>query len=340
MSRKNKQYTRLSKRSFSLFGLNSLWNGPDHLLRVETMFVKQYYKRFFYKDIQSIVVMRTSSHIVWAFVWGIPTFFLGLLAITGTGSVYFSTISAVVFFFAMVLNLVMGPSCTVYLQTAVQRQKLSSITRVRSARKVITKIKGRIEEAQGAFQGQHTFNRTIAAGTDPVSLRPETVNASHTTSPPDFLKIPFNPLLHQLFFGVLFLAGFVVAVQLVFKSPALGLLMLLLHGCLQVLAVVCLTRWYRHIKASLIAKLNWISLVFITIQSIFVYVLFIIASLENPMINYHHWEMFKYMLELQQTNHPLALAGNLVYIGGCVILSFCGSFHIQRLGARRISDRE
>lgn len=341
MFRKKKQYVRLSKRSFSILGIHSLWKGPDHLLWVETLFGKEYYKRFFFKDIQSIVMMRTSTHIVWAFVWGIPTFIFGLLALAGVGSVYFSSITAALFLVALLSNGVMGPSCTVYLQTAVQMQKLTSFTRLRFARKVMNKIKAHIEEAQGPFQNQHTSNSAIAAGhIDPITLKPGTLNASPVTHSPDISQSAFNPLLHQLFFGFLFLSGFVVATQLVVKSLVLGLLMLLLHSSLQVMVVVCLTRWHRHIKASLIAKINWLSLIFITFQSVIIYALFIVASIDNPMINYNHWEMFKLMLQLQQTNHPLALTGNLVYIGGCVILGICGSIQIQRYRAGRIPNKE
>ena len=122
MFRKKNQYTRLSKRSLLLIGVHSLWNGTDHLLWVETQFGKEYYKRFFFRDIQSIVMLRTHTHMVWAFVWGIPAITFGLLALSRVGPNYFFSVCSALFFIALFIDLAIGPSCTVYLQTAVQVQ--------------------------------------------------------------------------------------------------------------------------------------------------------------------------------------------------------------------------
>ena len=56
-----------------------LWLGDDHLLQVESMGgYSETYKRFYFRDIQAIIVQRTRTWVVWNIVLG---FFAGGLLI-------------------------------------------------------------------------------------------------------------------------------------------------------------------------------------------------------------------------------------------------------------------
>ena len=108
----------------------------------------------------------------------------------------------------------------------------------------------------------------------------------------------------------------------------------LLHAAVQILVIAALTRWYRQIKESMISRINWMALCFILFQTLVGYGLFLAVSFRNPMINYHHWEMFKLMFQLQTADHPLALTGNLVYSGGNLVLGLLGLIAMRRGRAR------
>jgi hypothetical protein len=324
MARKARKYRRLPGRPFSLIDIRSLWQGPDHLLWVESIFFSEHYKRFFYRDIQSLVIRRNGTHWLWSALWGGLALTFGLFAALLPGTPYVSGIFTVVFLLTLGVNLALGPACSVYLQTAVQVQKLTTLKRVRTARKVIGRIKPLIEAVQGAWRQPQAFGAGAAARSDaPVDRAAETAPSES-----------YRPVMHRLLFGILSLLGTLGIVQLLLKSLTVAVFDTLLHATIQILVIAALTRWYRQIKGSMIAKINWIALFFILIQTLVGYGLFLAVSFRNPLINYHHWEMFKLMFQLQTTDHPLALTANLVYAGGSMVLGLSGLLAMRRRRAR------
>jgi hypothetical protein len=59
----------------------------------------------------------------------------------------------------LVLNVVLGPTCTVLIETPVQRQRLVGITRVRRARRLIKRIEPDIQKSQGTFTREEILDR-------------------------------------------------------------------------------------------------------------------------------------------------------------------------------------
>src|ERR1051326_4778766 len=55
----------------SALSRSSLWLGPDHLLLVERRGYTEFYKRFFFRDIQAITIRQTNRHKVWTLVLSI-----------------------------------------------------------------------------------------------------------------------------------------------------------------------------------------------------------------------------------------------------------------------------
>ncbi len=60
-------------------GYSSLWLGKDHLLCIEVSGVAEEYKRFYYHDIQAIVVRQNSRRLVSNILTCIPLLFFGLI---------------------------------------------------------------------------------------------------------------------------------------------------------------------------------------------------------------------------------------------------------------------
>jgi hypothetical protein len=332
MARKERKYKRLPGRPFSPFEVRSLWQGPDHLLWVESVFFKENYKRFFYSDIQSVVLQRTDTHMLWSFIWGAVALICGLIALLMPGTPYVSATFTAIFLLALGINLAWGPSCNVYLQTAVQVHKISSLKRVRTGLKTMARIKALVEAVQGPWEKQDSLNALSAApqaGTSQV----QTAGAPTASENRDSKQAPagpFEPRLHQVLFGLLLVLGTIGLIQLQLKSMPLAVLETLFHAATQIMVIIALVRWYRHLKETLIIKVNWLALFFITIQTIIGYGLYFAVSFSNPQISYHHGAMFKKMFELQWIDHPLALAGNLVYTGGSLLLGICGWLILRR----------
>jgi hypothetical protein len=162
MPRGAKVYRRLPGRESGLLSYSRLWLGPDHLLLARTTFFSEEYKRFYFRDIQAIVMRKTRRHLFWGWMCAalfglcIVVLFIGFFDMSGR-SIQSSDIvgiivtggSALVCLFFLYLNFVLGPGCICYVRTAVQIEELSPLKRFRTARKVIERLKPNIEKEQG-----------------------------------------------------------------------------------------------------------------------------------------------------------------------------------------------
>lgn len=139
-----------------------LWLADDHLLQVETNGFTEFYKRFYFRDIQTITFQQTNRY-RWltGITGGITLLFLLLTIVAlpkvaptqwaadeiGGGLVLgvITTIAGAL----MAVNLFRGPTCRCFLRTAVQIEELSSLSRVRRTRKILNQIRPLITAAQG-----------------------------------------------------------------------------------------------------------------------------------------------------------------------------------------------
>ena|SRR5436190_2801872 len=162
MPRAEKVYRRLPGRTSGFLSYSRLWLGPDHLLFARTAFFSEEYKRFYFRDIQAIVVRKTKRHIYWNWMIGV---LFGLCCVVlavgffemSSRSIQSSDIFGLIVWGApavaclafLYLNYVFGPGCICHVRTAVQNEELSPLKRFRAARKVIERLRPNIEKAQG-----------------------------------------------------------------------------------------------------------------------------------------------------------------------------------------------
>jgi hypothetical protein len=144
-------YRRLPGRGVTLTHYAYLYLGPDHLLQATATGYSETYKRFYFRDIQAIIIRKTNMWIVGLVACLLPglAFAAGAISATdGVSAAVLWTIAGVLLLGSMV-NLLLGPSCVCHLRTAVQTEKLPSLNRVRKAQKILGQIKPLIEAEQG-----------------------------------------------------------------------------------------------------------------------------------------------------------------------------------------------
>ena len=155
-------YRKLSRKSHTLGGYSQLWMAGDHLLIVNSSNYVERYQRFAFSDIQSIVAAKGGIYwaaVIWTLIgvgmlliaWAagpVRTFFLG---VAGLG------------FAIAAIDLLRGPRCRCTIQTAVSRERLRALPRLRAAQKLIASITPIIEAAQGGL-----FLQTAAPGAQGV----------------------------------------------------------------------------------------------------------------------------------------------------------------------------
>ncbi len=141
-------YRRLPGVAASPFRRRTLWLGPDHILSVLSLPFSEQYRRFYFRDIQAIVLAEAGNS--WTYYLFASGAFLVLMflllgyswhpvwaVICGAGALAAFTVGIRV------------PNCDCYLRTATSLERLPSLGRVRAARKALALLKPLIEAAQG-----------------------------------------------------------------------------------------------------------------------------------------------------------------------------------------------
>ena len=149
-------YRKLPGRGSGVIGSTALWEGDTHLI-VKSWPSGESYRRFFFTDIQAIILRRTKQRMVINIVLGVLLLLIGgpLLAamIENSGEPGWSAASGIVagvFGVFILVNSLLGPSCTMHIQTAIQCERLPTVRRVRRARQLLARVLPRIAAAQAA----------------------------------------------------------------------------------------------------------------------------------------------------------------------------------------------
>lgn len=188
MASSEKTYKRLPGTGRQIQMLTYLWLGPDHLLWVESTGFSERYKRFYYKDIQSITIQRTNLYLILNLVLGGLALLFFLFAAVSSDIwqgfwIVFGVIDLVVF----ICHLILGPTCACFLHTAVQKEKLRSLVRLRTARKALQRLRPLVESAQGQLD-RDTLLAQLAP--EPIAPTPDHSDPAATEPLP---LTPSNP---------------------------------------------------------------------------------------------------------------------------------------------------
>ena len=144
-----------------------LWTGDDHLLLVESDGHKEYYKRFFYRDIQALILRRTWEGRIINILLSLPAALFAFFAMTTSdpdGQIALAIIAGL-FAFLLVINFLSGPTCQCQLRTAVNLTDLPSLTRVRQARKAFARVRPLIVATQGEVASEEVQSRILQFAT-------------------------------------------------------------------------------------------------------------------------------------------------------------------------------
>jgi hypothetical protein len=165
--------TAASMRLSASVSSMSLWQGADHLLQVERDHYHEAYRRFYFADIEIFSVRIDKRQWTITFVFGalVGLFVFFAILATGVGRGILLGIAGV-FVLPMIYNWLRGPTCVVHLTTAVQREEIASVRRVKGAMRLLQVV----QEATAAAQG--------VMAPDLVRVKFEVQNATRAAAPP------------------------------------------------------------------------------------------------------------------------------------------------------------
>ncbi len=169
MSGPSRQYEKLPGRTSHVVGVARLWAHADHLLATTNYFGIENYQRYYFRDIQTLLIRRTKARMWWNVGFGSCA---ALGALVGGGFWFASTrvedpsgkatligfavlfgIGAAFCLICMLVNSARGATCALVAQTAAGAQSLPGTSRVRAARRTLARIAPRILEAQTSAPG-------------------------------------------------------------------------------------------------------------------------------------------------------------------------------------------
>ena len=141
-------YKRLCS-GWYIFYRYTLWMGRDHLLHIATGVFAEEYKRFYFRDIQAFIVHKSKARFVWNFVLLLVVVVSALLALAFDDlERLVAGMIAILLVVIVLIRFIRGGGCVCYIQTAVQKQKLRSISRINKAQKILDSLKPIIHNSQ------------------------------------------------------------------------------------------------------------------------------------------------------------------------------------------------
>lgn len=205
-----------------------LYLGPDHLLLVRSSRFEERYQRFYFKDMQALILTGLPNRTWLQASLGVLAGSIFLLALTVVPNPAWRGLLGVVGAFPAAIALadyLRGPRCRMLIKTPVSNEFLPPVSRLTVAQFVISRLKPAVEQVQ---QGVWNSEMTPASG-PPVMV------------PPPLDPAPANRLLPAVFGLVSLDAIIYVAARLTQRNE---LLLLLLYTVFTeiVLAIAALRR--------------------------------------------------------------------------------------------------
>ena len=310
MARTPEMYRKLSGSGFSLALRHSLWQGPDHLLWVESGIFREQYKRFYFKDIQALTLHRTNRRILWTLVLGALLLLFGAVSLSSENAAYLFGGLSMLCTVLLAIQWLKGPGCELFLKTAVQTTKLSNLVRVPRAVKIMDGIKAAAEAAQGPLGRQGIADRQ-SFETRPATDSGRTFEArgGRLSSPaPGTGTGPYSSRMHRTLFGLLLAAGVLRGAQVWLKSIPLAAADILGLMCTLVLAIVVLARWHGMMKGTLLSMASWLSLILAAVHTMAAYGMLIAVSMRPRGQGVFLWPLLQKFFQLQTEGRPVVQA--------------------------------
>lgn len=183
---------------------SSVWLGQDHLLAVNSMRFREEYKRYYFRDIQAIVIaesprfhISTRSALI-GYVW--------LVAFAATFQLNYGPSVMAGIGIALVLAWIyisVACSCTCRIHTAVSHDQLRSVYRIWTVGKFLRAIEAEISKVQGSLDLPLADVEAVSIGPQEAQAPAAQQTAGVSTAEPPSTSLAFYLLLAGLFVDAL-----------------------------------------------------------------------------------------------------------------------------------------
>jgi hypothetical protein len=309
------EYTKIrgsgyKKGSFvSLRGIRaSLWLGADHILCMYNKGYEEDYRRFYYRDIQAITTHLDSRRKAWNIALGICA-----LCFAFWGLKVFS-ISAI-FLLCMLVNWLRGPTCTCYLQTAVSRERLVSLNRLKNADHFMDLVSPLIEKSQGKIDPEEL--KTNITERIQREVRSKISKNAH-------VERSYNGIFHKWLFILLVSCGILTSIDFVHNSLVLTFLIALVSSALGIMMILSLVKQHGALIGQFVKVLTWSTLGYMCIAGFIFYVVATYLSFHSATVILTSWDYMKMMSTHSPHDNPFLMGIYITSIIYCFSAGLTG----------------
>ncbi|MDH3348539.1 MAG: hypothetical protein OEM02_10645 [Desulfobulbaceae bacterium] len=300
--KKETQYTfvKQSKRKRPLGGYDAVWQANDHFLVVENNGYTQSYKRFYFSDIQALILRVTKRHLIYAWCFGIG-------ALLSFFSAYFLPwpentpflIFGLLFTILFGVNWYKGPTCKSSLITRVQSHPLH-LVRLKIARRIFFKWRKIIEQEQGVLDLSTVMEPL------PVSLENGSVKMNSAVHSKRVMNYKYGGGYHLLFFSMMLLVAVLNGTQLYTRHVALSITEMLMYAGGWLAMILALKNQNSSAMSSMLKKNTWVAMLLILVVLIvgYYYTVIVASQSGSPQIIQNQAQIFLYMVNRNPADFP------------------------------------
>lgn len=322
-TRSEKTYKRLpGKKKNIVVGLYTLYQGPDHLLMIFSRFGNEDYKRFYYTDIQAISTRKTSSGMIQNIIIAAIGILFGLFLLSDNeASVAIGAVMAAIFGIFLLINALRGPTCETLIQTAVQTERLYPLNRLRTANKVMGRLRPLITRAQGQLTTESIDNKPVRA---------ESANGAVSSSDQADTKKKKKKkksekgTVHLTVFSLFIIDTVIVLLNTTLHITALMLISTILTLLLGIGVIVALIKQQDSNLPRPVCLLTWTALGYLCVSWVVGYFSSVAMMIDNPQIMGNQWKMMEYFASFRFFESPLISVIHAMTIGSAIGIGLPG----------------
>ena len=150
MAKSPRIYEKLTSSKAGLAMYSSLWLAANHILLVRSTGYSEHYQRFQLSDIQAFLISPSHRRQNWAIGWivvGVIALIPLVVSLLSHDSVVIQSVFLLLAMILLLINHLLGPTCSVLVVTRVQTTRFPLVRR-RKADQVLARLQPLIEAAQ------------------------------------------------------------------------------------------------------------------------------------------------------------------------------------------------
>ncbi len=328
METETPDYQKFGAKKKKFIGNDRLWIGRDHLLLVQSTGVSETYRRFYFKDIQALNLVRQKGPSYGKWIRLLLVLITGALCLVcwKNGAAPMDIILGglcLIGLFVTVRSFLKGPGCECWIYSSVQKEKLSPVNTMKTAQKFTDLIVPKIEAAQGRL-----LPAALAAGIQQVGGQQPAALLKHGK------KDQATMAWHRALFALLILSGMISTAYLFIRWPMLTVLTGLVFLAGFAVSIVAVIKQVGSPLASTVKTITVLCLILLVAAGILGYVELFLAMFQDiehvHAISYNSWEMIKLLSRTDPFQYPVILGMDIFLIVSFFLLGISGAVCVRK----------